>query len=246
LFGLHFYCKNKHTVQKNYLIIGGSHGIGLSLTRQLAAAGHRVTVLSRTEGELAQIPGVDYHPFDVLSGNFPTEVLPAELHGLAYLPGSINLRGFNSMKPEQFREEFELNCVGAVLCIQAALKSLKNTPGSGVLLFSTVAVGTGMPFHASIAAAKGAVEGLTRSLAAELAPTVRVNCIAPSLTDTPLAAKLLGSDEKREASAARHPLKRVGNADEIAALGAFLLSEQAAWITGQVIHADGGMGALKS
>jgi 3-oxoacyl-[acyl-carrier protein] reductase len=233
-------------VQKNYLIIGGSHGIGLELTRHLSSQGHRVVALSRTQGELDQIAGVEFHTFDVLSDAFPIEVIPGELHGLAYLPGSINLRGFNSMKPEQFREEFELNCVGAVKCIQAALKSLKSTPGSGVVLFSTVAVGTGMPFHASIAAAKGAVEGLTRSLAAELAPTVRFNCIAPSLTDTPLAAKLLSSDDKREASAARHPLKRVGTAVEIAALAAFLLSEHAGWITGQVIHADGGMGVLKS
>jgi 3-oxoacyl-[acyl-carrier protein] reductase len=232
-------------MQKNYLLVGGSHGIGFALAQRLAEAGHRLIVLSRTQGDLAQLPNVEHHVFDATNDPFPTEVLPAELHGMAYLPGSINLRGFSTMKAEQFREEFEVNCVGAVRCIQGALKSLKNTPESGIVLFSTVAVGTGMPFHASIAAAKGAVEGLTRSLAAELAPTVRVNCIAPSLTDTPLAAKLLSSDEKRAASAMRHPLKRVGSAAELAALATFLLSPDAAWITGQVIHADGGMGGLK-
>lgn len=232
-------------MQKTYLIIGGSHGIGFSLAQKLHNDGHKVIVLSRTPGDLAQIPAIEHHVFDVLKDTFPADILPAELHGLAYLPGSINLRGFASMKPEQFREEFEINCVGAVQCLQASMKALKHTPGSSVVLFSTVAVGTGMPFHASIAAAKGAVEGLTRSLAAELAPTVRVNCIAPSLTDTPLAARLLSSDDKREAAAARHPLKKIGTAEGIADLAAFLLSDSAAWITGQVVHADGGMGALK-
>lgn len=232
-------------MQKTYLIIGGSHGIGFSLAQKLQNDGHKVIVLSRTAGDLAQIPAIEHHVFDVLKDTFPADMLPAELHGLAYLPGSINLRGFASMKPEQFREEFEINCVGAVQCLQASMKALKNTPGSSVVLFSTVAVGTGMPFHASIAAAKGAVEGLTRSLAAELAPAVRVNCIAPSLTDTPLAARLLSSDDKREAAAARHPLKKIGTAEGIADLAAFLLSDSAAWITGQVVHADGGMGALK-
>ena len=232
-------------MQKTYLIIGGSHGIGFSLAQKLHNDGHKVIVLSRTAGELAQIPAIEHHVFDVLKDTFPADILPAELNGLAYLPGSINLRGFASMKPEQFREEFEINCIGAVQCLQASMKALKNTPGSSVVLFSTVAVGTGMPFHASIAAAKGAVEGLTRSLAAELAPVVRVNCIAPSLTDTPLAARLLSSDDKREAAAARHPLKKIGTAEGIADLATFLLSDSAAWITGQVVHADGGMGALK-
>ena len=232
-------------MQQTYLLIGGSHGIGFSLAQQLFQNGHRVLVLSRTPGELATLPQAEHHTFDVSKDRFPVHLLPETLHGMAYLPGSINLRSFATLKPEQFREEFEINCVGAVQCLQACLKTLKNTPGSSVVLFSTVAVGTGMPFHASIAAAKGAVEGLTRALAAELAPVVRVNCIAPSLTDTPLASRLLNSEEKREASAARHPMKRVGTPEELAALATFLLSPNAGWITGQVIHADGGMGALK-
>lgn len=230
---------------KTYLLIGGSHGIGFALTQKLTAQGHQVIVLSRTPGALQDLPNVTHHTFDVLEGNFPAEVLPAALHGLVYLPGTINLRGFSSIKPEQFREELEINCIGAVRCIQASLKALKQSSGGSIVLFSTVAVGVGMPFHSSIAAAKGAVEGLTRALAAELAPVIRVNCIAPSLTDTPLADKLLNTLEKREASAQRHPLKRVGTSEEIAALAAFLLSEDAAWMTGQILHADGGMSAIK-
>lgn len=232
-------------MQKNYLLVGGSQGIGLALAKKLSDAGHKVLVLSRTPGGLDALPEVEHVVFDALRDEFPTASLPETLHGMAYMPGSINLRAFASIKPEQFREEFEINCLGAVRCLQACLKALKNTPGSGVVLFSTVAVGIGMPFHTSIAAAKGAVEGLVRALAAELAPQVRVNGIAPSLTDTPLAARLLNSEEKRDAAAARHPLKRVGDAAELAALAAFLLSPDASWITGQIIHADGGIGALK-
>jgi len=172
-------------------------------------------------------------------------LIPETLAGLVYCPGTINLRAFSSLNPAAFRDELEINLIGAVKSIQAALKALKKTPGSSIVLFSTVAVSQGMPFHSGIAAAKGAVEGLTRSLAAELAPGIRVNCIAPSLTDTPLAARLLNSDEKREAAANRHPLKKVGTADELAALANFLLSTDAAWITGQVIHADGGMSSVR-
>jgi 3-oxoacyl-[acyl-carrier protein] reductase len=232
-------------MQKTYIVVGGSTGIGLALTRSLSAAGHRILVYSRSADQLASLSGVEHFALDIVQQDFPLETIPEQVHGLAYCPGSINLRAFSSLKPESFREDLEINLLGAVKSIQAALKALKNTPGSSIVLFSTVAVGLGMPFHASVAAAKGAVEGLTRSLAAELAPNTRVNCIAPSLTDTPLAARLLNSDDKREASAARHPLKKVGSAEEIAALAKFLLSDDAAWITGQVMHQDGGMSAVK-
>ncbi|AEE49105.1 SDR family NAD(P)-dependent oxidoreductase [Haliscomenobacter hydrossis] len=232
-------------MSNHYLVVGGSHGIGLEITRKLIQQGHRVTVFSRTADGLADLSGVEHHVLDLSKDEISPELIPADLHGLVYCPGSINLRAFSSLSPSAFRDDLEINLIGAVKSIQAGLKALKKTPGSSIVLFSTVAVGQGMPFHSSVAASKGAVEGLTRALAAELAPGIRVNCIAPSLTDTPLAARLLSSEEKREAAANRHPLKKVGTANELAALATFLLSADAAWITGQVIHADGGMSSVR-
>ena len=169
--------------------------------------------------------------------------VPDALDGLVYCPGSIDLRSFRSLKADTFQQAFDLNVVGAVRCLQAAERALKKSEQASVVFFSTVAVQRGMPFHAAIASAKGAIEGLTRSLAAEYAPKIRVNAIAPSLTDTPLAEKLLASDDKREASAKRHPLNRVGTAGEIASMAAYLLSDNAAFVTGQIIGMDGGLGA---
>ncbi len=230
---------------KNYLIAGGSSGIGLELVKKLSAEGHQVLVVSRTGENLAGLAGVTHLHKDLLIDEITESELPNTLDGIAYCPGSINLKPFRSLKPDVFLEDFHLNVLGAVKVLQASQKALKNAENPAVALFSTVAVGQGMPFHASVAAAKGAVEGLTRSLAAEWAPSIRVNCIAPSLTDTPLAARLLSSEEKKEAAGARHPLKRVGAANEIADLAHFLLSEKSGWITGQVIGIDGGMSALK-
>ena len=136
--------------------------------------------------------------------------------------------------------------IGAVKLIQAVLPRLKKSGNASIVLFSTVAVQTGLPYHTQVAASKGAIEGLTKALAAELAPTIRVNCIAPSLTDTPLAASLLNTEQKKEANALRHPLKRIGTTEDIANMAAFLLSQKASWITGQILHVDGGMSSLKS
>ena len=147
---------------------------------------------------------------------------------------------------DQYRTEMEINYFGAIKALKLCLKGLKKSSHTpSVLFFSTVAVSQGMPFHSSIASAKGAVEGLTRSLAAELAPRIRVNCVAPSLTDTPLAQSILSSPERVEASANRHPLKRVGSPNDIAEMCNFLLSEKAAWISGQVIAVDGGLSTLR-
>jgi NAD(P)-dependent dehydrogenase (short-subunit alcohol dehydrogenase family) len=169
----------------------------------------------------------------------------ATIDGLVYAPGTINLKPFRSLKKPQFQADLEVNLLGAIDLIQWALKGLQSATHPAVLFFSTVAVQQGMPFHASIAAAKGAVEGLTRSLAAEWAPKIRVNAIAPSLTDTPLADRLLNSDAKREAAAKRHPLQRVGTPQDLATAALYLLSEDASWITGQIIPVDGGMSSLK-
>ncbi len=230
---------------KTYLIAGGSSGIGLALVKKLTAAGHHVTVISRSNDGLAGISNVTHLQKDVLTDDISDSELPDSLDGVAYCPGSINLKPFRSLKPDAFLEDFNINVLGAVKILQAAQKPLKKAENPSVVLFSTVAVGQGMPFHASVAAAKGAVEGLTKSLAAEWAPSVRVNCIAPSLTDTPMAERLLSSDDKREASANRHPLRRVGSPEDIAALAEFLLSENSTWMSGQVLGLDGGMSTLR-
>ena len=173
------------------------------------------------------------------------DFLSETLNGVIYCPGSINLRPFERIKPADFISDYNLQVVGAIKTIQAVAPKLKNSDNAAILLFSTVAVQVGLPFHSQVAASKGAIEGLTKALAAEYAPKIRINCIAPSLTDTPLAASLLNNDQKREANAQRHPLKRVGTTEDIANMVEFLLSEKASWITGQILHVDGGMSTLK-
>jgi NAD(P)-dependent dehydrogenase (short-subunit alcohol dehydrogenase family) len=231
----------------NTLIVGGSSGIGFEIVKQLASGDHRVIVASRNSGSLAAFDNVRHVPLDVRQGSFELEGLPETLQGLVYCPGSINLKPFQRLTAQDFMDDFQINLLGAVTVLQGCLMKLKkSSQGASVVMFSTVAVRTGMPFHASIASAKGAVEGLVRSLAAEWAPRIRINAIAPSLTDTGLARDLLSSTEKRKASAERHPLKRIADPAEIANLAAYLLSEPAAWITGQVFHVDGGMSAVRT
>ncbi|MEL6277161.1 MAG: SDR family oxidoreductase [Bacteroidota bacterium] len=228
----------------NYLIVGGTSGIGRAVVDQLVAAGHHLWVWSRQERDLPISGQVNFVSTDVTTDDIPKDSLPSTLDGLVYCPGSIELKSFRSLKPAAFREAFELNVIGAVRCVQAVERLLKKSDIASIVFFSTVAVQRGMPFHAAVAAAKGALEGLTRSLAAEYAPKVRVNAIAPSLTDTPLAGKLLATEEKRQASAERHPLKRVAGAEEIASMAVYLLSQHAAFITGQVIGMDGGLSRI--
>ena len=228
---------------KNYLIVGGSYGIGLEIVKSLAEQGANVYVLARTNDNLPSYATIYYQEYDALSDEKID--LPDELHGVVYCPGSINLKPFRSLKPDAFRSDFEINVIGAVKVLQQTQRLLQKTANSSVVLFSTVAVGQGMPYHASIAASKGAIEGLTKTLAAEWAPKVRVNCVAPSLTDTPLAARLLSSDERKEVSAQRHPLKRVGTVSDISEAVCFLLSEKSGWMTGQILGVDGGISALK-
>lgn len=230
---------------KNILVVGASSGIGYDLAKQLVEAGANVISASRNAPENLSIPHI---PLDVTQFDAETfNEVPAELHGIAYCPGTINLKPFNRLKTDDFLNDFQVNVLGAVQVIQALVTNLRKAKGASVVLYSTVAVQTGMGFHASVAASKGAIEGLTRSLAAEYANAkIRVNAIAPSLTDTPLAKQLLSTEEKREASAKRHPLNKVGSSEELAALSAFLLSPAASWITGQIIGADGGMSSVRS
>ena len=230
-----------------YVIVGGTSGIGLSLVKSLANAGNNVHVYSRNPGEIDSLPNVQFQRIDLAEDNVQFANLPEQITGLAYMPGSINLLPFNRIKTSQFLDDYRINFMGAVHAIQACLAGLKSAGNASVVLFSTVAVGTGMPFHASIASAKGAVEGLTRSLAAEYASVgIRFNCIAPSLTDTPLAQRLLNTDDKKEASKKRHPLGRYGTADELAEAASFLIQPSTSWITGQILHIDGGMSALRT
>jgi NAD(P)-dependent dehydrogenase (short-subunit alcohol dehydrogenase family) len=155
------------------------------------------------------------------------------------------LRPFARIQPADFTQDFNLQVGGAIKVIQASLPALKLSGNASVILFSTIAVQMGLNFHTQVAVSKGAIEGLTKALSAELAPTIRVNCIAPSLTNTPLAASLLNTEQKVEANALRHPLKRVGTVNDISEMSCFLLSHKSSWITGQVMHVDGGMSAIK-
>ncbi len=229
---------------KNYIVVGGSSGIGLELTKLLVSQGNNITVLSRTGDAVNGLKNVSHITFDVTSGEQPS-IAMNPIDGIVYCPGSINLKPFHGLKMEDFQTDFEVNVKGAINVLQPLVKQLKTQAHSSIVFFSTVAVQQGMSFHSSVAVAKGALEGLTRSLAAELAPKVRVNCIAPSIIDTPLASRLLGTDEKKEAAGKRHALKRVGTAEEVAKLVAFLLSEDSSWMTGQIIGLDGGMSSIR-
>ncbi len=228
-----------------YLVVGASSGIGNALATQLSQIGHQVYATYFKNETVAANANLSFHPLNVLDENISLNFLPDTINGIVYCPGSINLKPFSRIKPEEFENDYRLQVVGAVKVIQAALPKLKDSDNASIVLFSTVAVQSGLNFHSLVAASKGAIEGLTRALAAEFAPKIRVNCIAPSLIDTPLAASLLNTDQKKEANALRHPLKRIGTATDIANMAQFLLSDKSGWITGQILHIDGGMGSIK-
>lgn len=224
---------------KNYVIIGASNGIGAGLRSILEDEGHHVVGTSNKN------PQAGLMHLDILDKEPDFSFLPDSIDGLIYCPGSINLKPFKRIKPNEFVDDYRLQVEGAIKSIQASLPALVSAKGS-IVLFSTVAVQQGFNFHSQVSSSKGAIEGLTRALAAELSPTLRINCIAPSLTDTPLAGKLLSTPEKKAANGERHPLKRVGEVEDIASAANFLLSDKASWITGQILHVDGGMSIVKA
>lgn len=232
----------------NFVIAGGSKGIGLALVDSLKPIAGHISVYSRNVDELNANENTSHHVCDFCDDDLNLESLPDEIHGVAYCPGSINLRSFRSLKLADFRRDFEINLLGAVKFLQACLPGLKKGAGdqtSSVVLFSTVAVGQGMPMHASVAAAKGSVEGLTRTLAAEWAPKIRVNCLAPALTETPLAERFFATPEARDAMATKYPLARTGRPDDLASIAKFLITPNSSWITGQVMGVDGGLSSLR-
>lgn len=226
---------------KNILLIGGTYGIGQAIAENLSSE-NNVIIASRSADSLPE--GCEHRSFDATKDAITDLDLPETLDGLVFCPGSINLRPFKMLKPKDFENDLEINFMSLVKVVHGLLPKLKNSEQASLVFFSTVAVNIGMPFHTSVAAAKGAIEGFAKALAAEYAPSFRVNVIAPSLTDTPLASKLLSSEDKKEKMAERHPLKRVGTPKDIAEVASFLLSEKSSWITGQIIGVDGGMSTL--
>jgi NAD(P)-dependent dehydrogenase (short-subunit alcohol dehydrogenase family) len=226
------------------MVIGGSSGIGESIVHRLADSGAKVIVQSRRVASSETAETIT-HPLDMMDEKPDFYSFDEPLAGLVYAPGSIRLKPFRALKEADFLDDWKLNFLGAVKATQFYLSALQRSEQASLVFFSTVAAKTGLPYHASIASAKGAIEGLTRSLAAELTPKIRVNTIALSLTDTPLAASLLNSEAKQVASAERHPLKRIGTADEVASLACWLLSDQSAFVTGQVISMDGGLSSIR-
>jgi len=227
---------------KNIIIVGASSGIGFELAKKLSV-NNNITALSRSENNLTKLPNTRFYQTDVTNEQPTFPILDNPVDALIYCPGSITLKPFRGLKNEDFLNDWNINFLGAVKTIRNYLPLLQQGERPSIVLFSTVAVQTGMTFHASISAAKGAVEGLTRSLAAEFAPKIRVNAIAPSLTNTPLAEKLLNAETKLKAAEERHPLKAIGQPEDIADAVNYLLN--ANWVTGQIFHVDGGMSSVR-
>ena len=225
---------------KNFVVIGGSSGIGKSLAENLEKNNHVYASYNTHSVESGNIKYFHYNHESPLD----TNELPEVIHGLVYCPGAISLKPFHRITRQTYMDDYNLQVGGAVDCLQRLLPRLKAAGQASVVLFYTVAVQKGFTFHSLVSASKGAIEGLTKALAAEWAPFMRVNCIAPSLTQTLLAGPLINTEEKLETNARRHPMKRIGQAEDISKMAAFLLSDDASWVTGQIIHVDGGMSTL--
>jgi NAD(P)-dependent dehydrogenase (short-subunit alcohol dehydrogenase family) len=245
LFNVFTILLNNSFEMKKFFIVGGSSGIGKELVGLLADKGHTVFATYHKNDIQSDRNNVTYHHLDVIADSLDLDFLPDQLDGFAYCPGSINLMPFHRIKPDAFVDDYKLQVGGAIKILQQIQNRLKKSESPSVVLFSTVAVQNGFNFHSQVASSKGALEGLTRALAAEWAPTIRVNAIAPSITETPLAGRFLNTEDKVKTNADRHPLKRIDTPRHIADSALFLLSEKSSWITGQVMTIDGGISSIK-
>ena len=228
---------------KNYVVIGASQGIGNEIALQLSSSNQVFGTYCSHQKENTE--NLTYRYCNVLENKLDSILFPEIIDGLVYCPGSISLKPFNRFNEDDFINDYKLNVIRAAKIIQHLLPNLKKSASPSIVLFSSVAVQTGMPFHSLVASSKGAIEGLTKSLAAEFAPSIRVNCIAPSLTETGLANFLINSEDKKTNAALRHPLKKIGQVKDIASMAVFLIQENSQWITGQIIKIDGGLSTLK-
>lgn len=230
---------------KTIVVIGGSSGIGKQVVHLMSEQGAEVYATYNTHPQEDE-GHTHYFKYNALDDSLDVSALPEIIDGLVYTPGSINLKPFHRLSPDSFITDYQLQVIGAVKVIQALLPRLKKSEFGSIVLFSTIAVQKGFSYHAQVASSKGAIEGLTRSLAAEFAPNIRVNAIAPSLTETPLSQRMLKTDQQKENNANNHPLKRIGQPEDIAQMAAFLLSDKSSWITGQILHVDGGLSSLNT
>jgi NAD(P)-dependent dehydrogenase (short-subunit alcohol dehydrogenase family) len=227
---------------KNILLIGGSYGIGSSLA-QILAENNQVIIASRSKPE-NDLNNVKHITFDASNDEIDLNQLPEKIDGFVYFPGSINLRPFKGLSIDSFKQDLEINVISLIKVLKSIFPKLNTSDNPSLVFLSTVAVSQGMPFHSSVATAKGAIEGLAKSLAAEYAPKMRVNVIAPSIVDTPLANRFLNNETKVQKSAEKHPLNRVGNKEDIAEMISFLLSDKSSWMTGQILNVDGGLSTI--
>jgi len=232
------------------LIIGATGSIGSSLCKKIVADGGEVHLVGRDEKSLTELASELNSSFtvtDVLEENFSNKILNdlgnTPLDGLAYCVGSIDLKPIKMTKKSDYMQSFNLNLISATEIIRSTSENLKKNKGS-IVLFSTVAVRRGFTNHSIVASAKGAIEGLTVSLAAEFAPNIRVNCIAPSLTKSKISNFLLKNEKIAEGIAKMHPLKRIGEGSDSSSVANFLLSDKSSWITGQILGVDGGRSTL--
>ena len=226
---------------KNILVVGGSKGIGREIVNSQLEKGNNCYNFSRTESGINNQNLVE-EKIDILSDDLPDI---ENIDSVIYCPGSINLKPILQLKEEDFVNDFNINVLGAIKTVKKYLNNLKKGDDPSLLFFSTVAVGQGMPFHSSVSVAKAGIEGLTKSLAAELAPSIRVNCIAPTITRTDMAQRILRNEKIEENIANKHPLKKICEAKDISDMADFLISHNAKNITGQIMHVDGGMSTLK-